>query len=90
MKDLIDYILKNKYVLICISIVALLYFLGVVQFITQFVIFIVLIVFAVYLGKLLQDNDGKIKNVLDNLFKRTKSEVYYYQEEKSKNSKDKK
>ena len=82
MKELMDYILKNKYVLGCVIVVALLYFLGIVEFITQFVIFLVLIVFAVFVGKTLQDNNGKINNIFENIFKRRNSEVYYYQEEK--------
>ena len=83
MKDLMDYILKNKYVLICVTIVALLYFLGIVQFITQFVIFLVLIIFAIYVGKTMQDNDGKITNIFSKIFKKRKAqEVYYYKEEK--------
>ena len=90
MKDLMDYILKNKYVIICVAVVALLYFLGVVEFITQFVIFLVLIGFAVFIGKTLQDNNGKINNIFENIFKRRNSEVYYYQEEKKTKEKDKK
>ena len=89
MKELVDYILKNKYVLGCVIVVALLYFLGIVEFITQFVIFLVLIVFAVFVGKTLQDNNGKINNLFDNIFKRKSSEVYYYQEEKKTKSESK-
>ena len=90
MKDLMDYILKNKYVIICVAIIALLYFLGIVEFITQFVIFLVLIIFAVFIGKTLQDNNGKINNIFDNIFKKKNSEVYYYQEEKKTKEKNKK
>lgn len=87
MKELIEYVLKNKYVIICVALVVFLYALGVVEFITKFVVLLILIGAAIYIGKKLQDNENIVKKIFD--FKNTKDDdnVYYYQE---KNEDDKK
>lgn len=82
MKEFMDYIIKNKYVIICVAVVALLYFLGVVKFITELLVFLILIVFAIFIGKTMQDNNGKIKFVIDKIFKKKESTVYYYKDDK--------
>lgn len=87
MKDFIDYISKNKYVIICIAIVVLLYALGIVQFITEIIVFLFLVIFAVFVGKTMQDNNGKIKDAIDKIFKKKESTVYYYQEDKKESKK---
>lgn len=85
MKDFIDYIVKNKYVIICVSIVVVMYALGIVEFLSKLIILAALIVLAVFVGKKLQDNEGNIREIFDN-FKRTRNvdNVYYYQEKKDK------
>lgn len=85
MKDFIDYIVKNKYVIICVSIVVVMYALGIVEFLSKLIILAALIVLAVFVGKKLQDNEGNIRDIFDN-FKRTRNvdNVYYYQEKKDK------
>ena len=57
MKDLIDYIVKNKYVIICIAVVVVLYALGIVDFLIKFFVLVALIIAAIWLGKKLQDNE---------------------------------
>ena len=47
MKDLIDYIVKNKYVIICIAVVVVLYALGIVDFLIKFFVLVVLIIAAI-------------------------------------------
>ncbi len=82
MKDFWDYIVKNKYVIICVTIVVILYALGIVEFLTRAVILFALIAGAVFLGKKIQDNEYKIKDFISN--KGFKQEVYYYKEENDK------
>ena len=52
MRDFWDYVVKNKYVIICVSIVVILYAFGVVEFLTRVVILFALIAGAVFLGKI--------------------------------------
>lgn len=82
MKDFFEYVAKNKYVIICVTIVVVLYALGIVDFLTKAVVLIALIAGAVFLGKKIQDNEEKIKDFFKN--KRFKQEVYYYKDENDK------
>ncbi len=84
MKDFIDYVVRNKYVIICVSIVVILYALGIVELLTKVIILIALIGLAVFVGKKLQDNENNIKDFFN--FKKYKNgdTVYYYQKKKDK------
>ena len=82
MKDFWDYVVKNKYVIICVSIVVILYAFGVVEFLTKAIILFALIAGAVFLGKKIQDNEEAIKEFLRG--KGFKQEVYYYKEDNTK------
>lgn len=85
MKDFVDYIVKNKYVIICVSIVVVLYALGIVEFLTKAIILFALIALAVFVGKKLQDNEGKISELFDYFKnKKYKDNVYYYQDKEDK------
>ncbi|MDO4282569.1 MAG: hypothetical protein Q4D02_02950 [Clostridia bacterium] len=80
MKDFLDYVIKNKYVILCIAIVVVLYALGIVEFLTKVAILIALIGGAVFVGKKLQDNEDNIKNIFNmKKVKEYKEKVYYYQ-----------
>ncbi|MEG2348379.1 MAG: hypothetical protein RSB67_01875 [Clostridia bacterium] len=85
MKDFFDYVVKNKYVIICVSIVVIMYALGIVDFLSKIIILAALIALAVFIGKKLQDNEGNIKEIFTS-FKRARGNgsVYYYQEKKDK------
>ena len=84
MKDFLDYVVKNKYVIICVSIVVVLYALGIVEFLTRAVIL------AIFVGKKLQDNEGKVKNIFDYFKnKEYKNNVYYYQSNDNNNNEKK-
>ncbi len=88
MKDFKDYIVNNKYVIICVAIVVILYALGIVDFLTKLVVLCALLVGAIFLGKKLQDNEGKIKNIFNYIKnKEYKNEVYYYQNTKNDDKK---
>lgn len=85
MKDFIDYVIKNKYVIICVSIVVVLYALGIVEFLSKLIILAALIALAVFVGKKLQDNEGNIKGIFESIKRsRGSDNVYYYQEKKDK------
>lgn len=85
MKEFIDYIMKNKYVIICVSIVVLLYALGIVEFLTKVIILFGLIALAIFVGKKLQDNEGKIGELFGYIKNRKyKDNVYYYQDKEDK------
>lgn len=80
MKDFLDYVAKNKYVIICVGIVVVLYALGIVDLLTKLIILVALIAGAVFIGKKMQDNEDKIKNVFNYIKnKEYKQDVYYYQ-----------
>lgn len=84
-KDLIEYVLKNKYVILCVALVVLLYALGVIEFLTKFVVLLILIAGAIYVGKKLQDNETIVKRFFN--FKNMRDDddnVYYYQEKEDK------
>ena len=68
-----------------LSIVVVLYALGIVELLTRVVILVGLIGLAVFIGKRLQDNEGKFKDVF-NYFKNKeyKNNVYYYQDNNDK------
>lgn len=82
MKDFFDYVAKNKYVIICVTVVVVLYALGVVDFLTKAVVLLALIAGAVFLGKKIQDNEERIKEFFKG--KGFKQEVYYYKENNDK------
>ena len=83
MKDFFDYIVKNKYVILCVLIVVILYALGIVDFLTKALILRALVGAAIFVGKKMQDNEGKILDIFKTVKgKVKKEEVYYYQEKK--------
>lgn len=86
MKDFVEYVLKNKYVIICVSIVVILYALGIVEILSKLVILLALIVGAVFIGKKMQDNEDFIKNIFNiKRYTNYKDDVYYYQNKKDNN-----
>ena len=87
MKDFLDYVVKNKYVIICVTIVVILYALGIVDFLSRFVILLLLVAAAVFIGKKMQDNEDFLKDIF-NIKKYTKhKDVYYYEKKDDKESK---
>lgn len=80
MKDFLDYIVKNKYVIICIAIVVLLYALGIVEFLTKVIILAILLGAAIFVGKKMQDNESFFKDIWEKIKSKRDNNVYYYQE----------
>ena len=88
MKDFIEYVKKNKYVIICVTIVVILYALGVVEFLTKAIILLALIAVAIFIGKKLQDSDDFFKNLFGKIKNKDFDGVYYYQNKNDKENKD--
>ncbi len=86
MKDFLDYVAKNKYVIICVAIVVVLYAIGIVDFLTRVVVLLALLAGAVFLGKKIQDNEEKIKDFFRG--KGFKGQEVYYYKENSKEDKE--
>lgn len=88
MKDFIDYIIKNKYIIICIGIVVVLYAFGIVEFLSKVLILLGLIILAVFVGKKLQENEHFFKDIWAKIKTKTegvkKENIYYYKEEDKK------
>lgn len=91
MKDFTDFIKRNKYVIICVLIVVLLYATGLIHVIWDFVVLLALVVLAVYVGKRLQENDRPFKEFFSK-FKFSKKDnddnIYYYAEKKDDSTKN--
>ena len=85
MKEFLDYVVKNKWVIICVAVVVVLYALGIVEFLTKAVILVALLAGAVYLGKFIQDHEDNILDFFKG--KGRQQEVYAYKEETTKKSK---
>lgn len=69
----IDFILKNKYVILFVTIVLLLAFFGVIHVIIEVGATVFLILAAIYLGKRIQEDDDYIKK----MFRDRENEVTY-------------
>lgn len=79
MKDFLEYVAKNKYVIICVTIVVALYALGVIEFLSKALVLLALVAIAVFIGKKLQDNDEFFKNIFNIKRYKEYKDVYYYQ-----------
>lgn len=73
--NVIDYIIKNKYVIIFVTIIVILALTGFVSKLIEFLFTVVLIILAVFFGKKLQEDDSMIKKIFKN--KENKEKVVY-------------
>lgn len=69
----LDFIIRNRYVIICVTIVLVLAFTGVIRVLVEVAFTVALILGAIYLGKRIQEDDEYISR----LFKKRKDEVKY-------------
>lgn len=69
----LDFIIRNRYVIICVTIVLILAFTGVIRVLVEVAFTVGLILGAIYLGKRIQEDDEYISR----LFKKSKEEVKY-------------
>ena len=69
----LDFIIRNRYVIICVTIVRILAFTGIISMLVEILFTVALIIGAIYLGKRIQEDDEYISRI----FKRRKDEVTY-------------
>lgn len=69
----IDFILQNKYIILFVTIVLILAWLGVVRVLLEVGTTVFLVLVAIYLGKRIQEDDAYIKK----MFKDKEDEVIY-------------
>lgn len=69
----IDFIVRNRYIIICVTIVLILVATGIVRLLMEVLFTALLIIGAIYLGKRIQEDDEYISRI----FKKRKDEVKY-------------
>ena len=69
----IDFIVRNRYIIICVTIVLVLVATGIVRMLMEVLFTALLIIGAIYLGKRIQEDDEYITRI----FKKAKGEVKY-------------
>lgn len=69
----LDFIIRNRYIIICVSIVLILAATGIIGMLVEIGVTVLLIIGAIYLGKRIQEDEEYISR----LFKRKKDEVKY-------------
>ncbi len=72
-ESFLDYIIKNRWVIICLAIVLVLVFTGVVKVLVEVLVTVALIIGAIYIGKRIQEDNDYISRA----FKRRKEEIKY-------------
>lgn len=72
-ESFLDYIIKNRYVILCVAIVVILAVTGVIGALIEIGFIVLLIIGAIYLGKRIQEDDDFISRT----FKRKKDEITY-------------
>ena len=72
-ESFLDYIIKNRWVIICLVIVCILVYTGIVKFLVEALITVGLIIGAIYIGKRIQEDNDYIARA----FKRRKEEIKY-------------
>lgn len=70
----IDFLVKNRYVILCVSIVIILALTGVIKALIEITITIFLILLAIYIGKRIQEDSDYINK----MFGKTKEYKYEY------------
>ena len=72
-ESFLDYIIKNRWVIICLAIVLVLVFTRVVKVLVEVLVTVALIIGAIYIGKRIQQDNDYISRA----FKRRKEEIKY-------------
>ena len=69
----LDFIIRNRYIIICVTIVLILAATGIIRMLIEILFTVALIIGAIYLGKRIQEDDEYISRV----FKKRKDEIKY-------------
>ena len=72
-ESFLDYIIRNRYVILCVTIVIILAVTGVIGALIEIGFIVLLIIGAIYLGKRIQEDEDFISRT----FKRKKEEITY-------------
>ena len=85
LRKILDFIIKNKYILTFVVIILFLYAIGVLKVLAEIIVLVLLVIMAIYFGKKIQDGNFNIKDIFksNGEFKK-QGNVYYYQEPKEK------
>ncbi len=68
----IDFIVKNRYIILFVTIVLVLAWLGIIRALIEIAVIVFLILLAIYIGKRVQEDNAYIKRMF-----RDKDEVVY-------------
>lgn len=68
----IDFIIKNRYIILFVSIVLVISWLGIIRALLEIAVTLFLILLAIYIGKRVQEDDDYIKRMF-----RDKEEIVY-------------
>ncbi len=69
----LEFIIRNRYVIVCVTIVLILAFTGIIGMLLEVIFTVFLVIGAIYLGKRIQEDDEYISRV----FKKRKDEIKY-------------
>lgn len=69
----LDFIIRNRYIILCVTIVLILIATGIIGVLIKILVWLALILGAIYLGKRIQEDNKYISR----LFNRRKDEVTY-------------
>ena len=72
-ESFLDYIVRNRYVILCVTIVIILAVTGIIRALIEIAFTVFLIIGAIYLGKRIQEDSEFISRS----FKRKKDEITY-------------
>ena len=61
----IDFIIKNRYIILLVTIVLILSWLGVIKALIEIGVTVFLILLAIYIGKRIQEDDAYIKKMFN-------------------------
>lgn len=60
-----DFIVKNKYVILCVAIVLVLLLTGILKFVIEAAVVVFVFMLAIYVGKRIQEDNDYIKKAFD-------------------------
>ena len=80
--DFLDFVIRNKYSILFVTIVLLLAWFGLIRVIIEVGVTVFLILIAIYLGKRIQEDDAYIKRMF-----KDKEEVIYKVKDDEENDK---
>ncbi len=90
LREILDFIVKNKYIITLVVIVLFLYAIGLLKVLAEVVVLVLLVAIAVFFGKKLQDGEFSIKDKFNSNSEFKKQGNVYYYDKKTDDKSDKK